>query len=326
MHYKKQLVVGLIFFGLAFLACGTYFMHCHIESRRRIEVQTIPLNSENNQKIKWTDSILESGIRNIINKKDGDIYMSDLWYCVAFQLGRGIEYNDKSIKFTGEPITDISSLEGLENLKSLQMNYNEITDISVLSSMRNIQYLQLDGNPIQEISPIETQQMLFFLNLRNMHLQGKDLEHVSGLENLRMLFLDFNDIENLEALKNVKLIHLSLQDNQISDLTPLSNLDNDLLNILQLSDNRITNIEPLSRLDKLADLYLDNNKIEILPDFSEMTSLQTLHLANNQITTEEWNKIKLPWSIRTVDISGNPITDLETEQKYYDLEVIFNEK
>ena len=56
-----------------------------------------------------------------------------------------------------------------------------------------------------------------------------------------------------------------------------------------------------------------------------MVSLRVLYLNNNQISTEEWKNIKLPYSIERVHISGNPITDLETNKKYPYLEVIFEE-
>ena len=52
---------------------------------------------------------------------------------------------------------------------------------------------------------------------------------------------------------------------------------------------------------------------------------KSLYLNNNQISTEEWKNIKLPYSIERVHISGNPITDLETNKKYPYLEAIFEE-
>ena len=68
-----------------------------------------------------------------------------------------------------------------------------------------------------------------------------------------------------------------------------------------------------------------NNNISELPDFISMTSLAVLRLQNNNITTEEWKKIRLPQSPITIYLSGNPITDLETERDYPFLKIIMDE-
>ena len=52
---------------------------------------------------------------------------------------------------------------------------------------------------------------------------------------------------------------LSLENNQISDIQPLSNLTN--LTSLNLYNNQISDIKPLSNLTKLTDLYLPRNPI-----------------------------------------------------------------
>lgn len=343
-----HLKIGLLL-GVLALIIVSYYFTCNL-MRRRVEAQQqayIPLEPEKDHKIVWTDSVLESKIRVIINKQEGDIYLSDIWDCIKLPLPRLTGNGDTG--FTGaveEPITDISSLMGLENLRGLNLNKNEITDIRAISTMKKLRYLWLDANPIQDISPIEPLTQLFQLNLNNTHLKGEDLQYISGLKNLRMLYLDFNEIDSLEALGNLEVAYLSLQQNQIIDITPLTNLDNNILYDLNLngnqianidtlsefhnlysillSDNNITDIEPLIKLKRVGFLRLDNNKIEKLPDFSKMSSLTYLNLSNNQITTEEWKKIKLPRNIEKVIISGNPITDLKTEFDYSNVEIIFN--
>ena len=51
--------------------------------------------------------------------------------------------------------------------------------------------------------------------------------------------------------------------------------------------------------------------------------MQVRSLSN--ITTEEWKKIRLPQSPITIYLSGNPITDLETERDYPFLKIIMDE-
>ncbi len=307
------------------------------------EPKYVVLEAEKNHKITWNDSVLENKIRKNINRKDGDIYLSDLWDVCFLNIGRNIELEPK--EDIAKQIEDISSLEGLENLRILNLKNHAVTDIRVISSMKSLENLDLCGNQIQDLSPVKSLKYLEDLDLTHTGIQGKDLECLSKLKKLRTLILDLNEIDNLEALRDLNLNWLSANKNKITDVTPLVSLDK--CSYLHLIDNQITDIKPLSELkglenldltlNKIIDisplcklrnisyLYLNNNQITVLPDFSKMVSLRVLYLNNNQISTEEWKNIKLPYSIERVHISGNTITDLETNKKYPYLEVIFEE-
>ena len=63
--------------------------------------------------------MLENKIRKNINRKDGDIYLSDLWDVCFLNIGRNIELEPK--EDIAKQIEDISSLEGLENLGILNL-------------------------------------------------------------------------------------------------------------------------------------------------------------------------------------------------------------
>jgi Leucine-rich repeat (LRR) protein len=69
--------------------------------------------------------------------------------------------------------------------------------------------------------------------------------------------------QNIASLARLTdLVLLLLNDNQISDITPLMDLTN--LKVLWLDDNQIRNIEPLADMRNLFSLYLDNNLIILL--------------------------------------------------------------
>lgn len=306
-----------------------------------LEYHPVPFEPEQDHRIEWTDRILEDKIRGVIDKGQGDIYLSDLWDCAVLRLNRDI-YSARS-----EFVSDISSLAGLKNLRHLELNNNCITDISAVSTMENLDTLMLHGNRILDFSPLNSLARLDTLILSSTHLNGEDLECLSGLKNLGMLVLDFNDIESLDALRNLDIVFLSLKWNQITDIKPLAGLKehlwylvldrNQIENIeplaecyglenLSLSYNHITDIEPLKNLYRLEILDLRNNNISELPDFISMTSLAVLRLQNNNITTEEWKKIRLPQSPITIYLSGNPITDLETDREYPFLHIVFEDE
>ena len=79
-----------------------------------------------------------------------------------------------------------------------------------------------------------------------------------------------------------RLIYLRLQNNQISDVTPLSDLNQ--LERLYLYNNQINNIAPLSGLNQLTELYLGGNQISDIAPLSGLNQLTLLRLRDNQIS------------------------------------------
>ena len=346
---KIGIILGILFFLFALFISGSHLIHQRAEGRLREELNKqpykVPLEPGNDRLIEWNDMALEQDIRRILKKEEGDIYLSDLWDYNTLYLVREPGFDDPGVDAVGNTIKDISCLSGLENLKTLFLTANDITDIAAIGAMKNMVKLSLGGNPVQDISPIASLTELYYLNLNSMNLKGEDLNYLSNLKNLRMLELNFNENENLHALCNLQLSGLFLERNQISDISPLTGLKETLLYLnldtnqiadieplteagslryLSLEHNFITDIKALEQLNKLCFLCLTDNEIRSLPDFSGMSSLTRLYLADNDITTEEWKKIKLPMCSIQVNISGNPITDLETEQDYPNLQVIFD--
>lgn len=297
------------------------------------------------RRIECTDEILEGKLLKVTGKDKGDMFLSDLWDCRKLSLQRVIyKYPDVAYA-SGKPIRDISCLRGLRNLRSLNLDENLISDIRPLSSLIHLKYLWLAHNPIQDLSPLKSLTQLYHLNLNAAHVGDADLELLSGLKNLGMLELDRNGIESLEALRGMNVSRLTLNQNQISDISPLTDLgrslcwleldENQLTDIgplaecgrlweLSLRHNRITDIGPLKNLDRVSYLWLSDNAIATLPDLSGMTALVQLDLSDNHITTEEWKKARLPEGIFEVYLSGNPITDFEPAPGNPDFNIVFN--
>ncbi len=83
----------------------------------------------------------------------------------------------------------------------------------------------------------------------------KGIEYATNLEKLKVNENEISDLTPLKDLKNLK--YLELQRNRIVDLSPLSNLKN--LEFLKLYNNIIENVEPLKDLTNLTGLDLHNN-------------------------------------------------------------------
>lgn len=83
----------------------------------------------------------------------------------------------------------------------------------------------------------------------------KGIEYATNLEKLKVNENEISDLTPLKDLKNLK--YLELQRNRIVDVSPLANLKN--LEFLKLYNNIIENIEPLKDLTNLTGLDLHNN-------------------------------------------------------------------
>ncbi len=111
---------------------------------------------------------------------------------------------------------------------------------------------------------------------------SKTLDDVVHFPNLRSVSangttdLDFSPLSTAIYLKN-----LYLSDNDIDDLTFLSELTN--LEYVLLSNNQITDITPLSGLVNLEFIDLDSNQITDVSSLENLTNLQTVHLVENNV-------------------------------------------
>lgn len=125
-------------------------------------------------------------------------------------------------------------------------------------------------------------------------------------------------IKGLEYAKNLK--KLKLNENEISDISPLENLTK--LEYLEIQRNRIVDINPLKNLTNLKFLKLYNNLIEDVTPLSNLTNLTGLDLHYNvTVGGDESHKIiskgitdisalKNLKKLEFLDISANRIEDI----------------
>ncbi|EHD1581859.1 LPXTG cell wall anchor domain-containing protein [Listeria monocytogenes] len=118
--------------------------------------------------------------------------------------------------------------------------------------------------------------------------QSKGVVDISGVENLTRvswLVLNNNEISDLSPVKDLKnLYNLQLNNCRlsVSDLSSISNLTR--LTSLYLDDNDISELSLLANLTALEWLSLDNNEISDLSGISNLRMLVYLSLNNNQIS------------------------------------------
>lgn len=153
----------------------------------------------------------------------------------------------------------------------------------------------------------------------------RGMKSIKGLEyakNLKKLKLNENEISDISPLKNlIKLEYLEIQRNRIVDVNPLKNLTN--LKFLKLYNNLIEDIAPLSNLTNLTGLDLhynvtvggdESHKIisKGITDISALKNLQKLEfldISANRI--ENISILKNFDKIKDLDFSGNRVKNYE---------------
>ena len=132
------------------------------------------------------------------------------------------------------------------------------------------------------------------LNMKSIGDEGfKDLSNIKFKE-IKYLNLYENKITDLKHLINLntdnileKLINLRLTNNNISDISPLTQVNFNSLEYLWINDNNITDISPLEKMkcQNLLELGLNHNRIKYIDVFEKVNfpKLEKLDLKGNEI-------------------------------------------
>ena len=198
-------------------------------------------------------------------------------------------------------ISDISPLAGLTNLSELRLSNNAISDLSPLvanTGLGSADWIDVRGNPLNNTSinshiptlknrgivlefedPIVTPEPV---NIRDSNLRNA-IEQALGkargatitevdMSTLGALYAPKKNIRNLTGLEHAtNLTELGLDDNFISDISPLAGLTD--LTKLFLRNNIISDISPVVRLTNLTQLFLQDNLISDISPLVANTGL-----------------------------------------------------
>jgi uncharacterized repeat protein (TIGR02543 family) len=142
-----------------------------------------PLAVQAQTTVTFTDGNLETIIRQVIGKFEGDIYEADL-------------KNLTVLKAASKGISNLSRLEYCTNLQTLYLNHNQISDISPLKKLTNLNFLSLDSVQISDISPLANLKNLNYLNLeRNEISDISVLVKNEGLGYGDYIYLEYNYLD-----------------------------------------------------------------------------------------------------------------------------------
>ena len=181
----------------------------------------------------------------------------------------------------------------------------DIVDIPDINLKKRINE-HLKKNPNSDITKSELE------SITCLRIVGADIERLDGIQycnNLEFLQLENNKISDITPLaKLTKLKEVDLTNNKISDITPLASLIN--LEDLNLAQNNIEDedIVVISNLINLKSLCLTSNKISNIKPLSRMTKLQYFSIVDNNI--DDISVVSNYKDLETLHISENRITDL----------------
>ncbi|MDU1833151.1 MAG: albumin-binding GA domain-containing protein, partial [Finegoldia magna] len=165
--------------------------------------------------------------------------------------------------------------------------YVKIEDAKLLKVLnKNLDVNRPDDKPITKQEMESLKEVSIFLDKKTnkpiFTEESKDTYSILGKAQDLSKTPDFkfSVTRGMKSLKGIEyatnLEKLKVNENEISDLTPLKDLKN--LKYLELQRNRIVDLSPLSNLKKLEFLKLYNNIIENVEPLKDLTNLTGLDL------------------------------------------------
>ena len=146
------------------------------------------------------------------------------------------------------------------------------------------------------------------INLSNTGLNDEDLEDLKIFSDMSEISLDLSDnnltdLTPLSELKNKYSLHeLYIANNNISDLTPLKDFKN--ISYLDARENNISDLTPLMGMKKLNSINISNNQVSDLTPLKNAEKLLYIAATNNEINSiDSFGDL----NVSSLDISDNPV-------------------
>lgn len=128
--------------------------------------------------------------------------------------------------------------------------------------------------------------------------------------------LTISSLKGLEYADN--LYSLYLENNNISDVSPLSNLPK--LTKLALGMNKLTDISALGSLPSLTNLSLNHNEIDDVSVLAQSPNLQQVSINHNKI--KDISKLNTLTKLTFFNMEENQITDISAISSFHSLQVL----
>lgn len=301
------------------LLCGMFLCACDLQNPPVVSVETVaPISPEKTngtpaagtatpiitekQEIHFTDINFENTVRDVLGKKMGSIYVSEVQQLTSF-----------SARVCG--ITNISEIMYFTNLEYLDLKGNRISDFSPISNLQKLKYLDISNN---------------FTVLSGDREKGLNLAPLQNLVLLETLYASGNLITDITPLSGmVCLRELDLQDNRLTDITPLQTCSG--LEVLNISSNYsinaatgneqgISSIGCVAFMPELRTLLVNDNVLLTLEGIETLTKLVYLDVTQNYLMT--LSPLATCTALQTVIAQNNNLLDLVGLEGHPSIEVL----
>jgi Leucine-rich repeat (LRR) protein len=230
------------------------------------------------------------------------------------------------------------SFQGLNNLQELDLSHNriELLQVEQFSNLNKLRYLKLNNNQLKGLPrDVFLNTRIEFLDLSHNYISIWPVNSFSDIGfTLRCVRFEFNTIEyldttmymNTQFLTELNLSHNHLKilpDNTFATLSNLTSLDlsyNPLITtnfkelLLHIPQLRFLNLKstglysvPTMYLNYLMELDLSLNQIQDVDSLLDLKYLRKLSISDNKIFNLTTLARNLPPSLRSLDLSRNPI-------------------
>uniref|UniRef100_A0A8C7Y4X8 LRRCT domain-containing protein n=1 Tax=Oryzias sinensis TaxID=183150 RepID=A0A8C7Y4X8_9TELE len=211
--------------------------------------------------------------------------------------------------------------DSLKQLETLQMRSNNISSLSpfLFMNLQKLQVLDLSHNNLLEVTK---DTFAGLLNLQILRINSNFLSNLTAdifhsVSQLSELHLEGNKITELkegtfQVLTKLKVLNLRRNFLSVftdgvfgSEISPLTELN--------LQDNMLTEVSPLNRLSSVTHLILSFNQLTSLQEnlLRNNTALENLDLSGNQITMVPETIFNDLVSIRTISFHKNNLSKVE---------------
>ncbi|MDD7641442.1 MAG: protein kinase [bacterium] len=268
--------------------------------------------------VKFQEPLIEEAVRLVLDRPDGALTMDDLAQveelyiqsdtaCASmdeFYEVRGVWFGTDT-RIRG-PITDLSDLSHMPNLKIVYIEAEQIADLSPMKELNELQRIDLACNNISDLSPLEGKETLLEVDfLDNGMLEG--IEAVRTWTAIRSLSLEntgsydgspvgeFHRYEflgiknNSDAWKYLPGMHIDALAIGYAGQKDLDCIrDVPYIGTLYISDSDVRDISALKGREDIALLNMEGCMIDDLSPLFQMPNLVTVEMsASEQYRMEE---------------------------------------
>lgn len=217
-----------------------------------------------------------------------------------------------TLDLSNNGLVNIGELNALVNLEHLYLNHNDIVYFPSINNLNRLRTLDISHNNIIELGD-DLSGLSNLIELQASYNQICDISTLDDLESIEELDLSFNhlgcggagvspDFDSLESASRLRV--LKLNDNGLSSIEDLRGRAIPL-EVLHLQNNEISDLTPIASYTSISELILFNNAITTIDDLSGMSDLTAIDLSDNAIS--DFSELRLIEGLRDINLSRNAI-------------------